>query len=332
MKRVTNAARIGLISLVGLLLIGGSLLVGAQETATQPSTASTHEATRDEAGRAGNETITGEGALEIDLFALVAEALGVSVEALEASLTDEVSIAQLSRETGLDPKVVVASLASAENAAVDAALAAGEITEAEAVEWRDYNQVFATEFVYLTAGEFWYDESWDDEDFEDDLGFVDSFDGLNLAIESRRGMAYSLLDQDVEPEVVIDSILDSEASFIDWFFGLFEGLFDELFYGEWDEDAYDDEAYEDELIETAAQTIGVDEDALWDALDEGGSIADVAKANGQDPQAVVDALLDMEFELIDELLKDEEISAEEAEEWRQEATEYIRELVNESWF
>lgn len=46
-----------------------------------------------------------------------------------------------------------------------------------------------------------------------------------------------------------------------------------------------------EFLETAASVIGVTADDLKAALKSGQSIADVATANGVDPQAVIDALV-----------------------------------------
>ncbi|MCP5025893.1 MAG: hypothetical protein GY929_06370, partial [Actinomycetia bacterium] len=44
-------------------------------------------------------------------------------------------------------------------------------------------------------------------------------------------------------------------------------------------------------LDTVAEIIGIEADELKAALDEGQSLADVAEANGVDPDAVVDALI-----------------------------------------
>ena len=110
--------------------------------------------------------------------------------------------------------------------------------------------------------------------------------------------------------------------------GLVFGLFD---FDLWGEDEYG-EAWEDELIEIASEALGLDEDAIWDALDSGGTIAELASANGVDPQAIIDAMMVEEEELIAELLSDGELTEEEAVEWRQESLEMIQEIVREPWF
>ncbi len=44
-------------------------------------------------------------------------------------------------------------------------------------------------------------------------------------------------------------------------------------------------------LSTAAEVIGLEVDALWDALRDGQTVAEVAQANGVDPQDVIDALV-----------------------------------------
>lgn len=53
-------------------------------------------------------------------------------------------------------------------------------------------------------------------------------------------------------------------------------------------------------LDTAAETIGIEVDALRAALDEGQTIAEVAEANGVDPQTVIDAMVDASDERLAE--------------------------------
>lgn len=79
---------------------------------------------------------------------------------------------------------------------------------------------------------------------------------------------------------------------------------------------------------TAAEAIGIDEEALADALAEGQTIAEVAEANGVEPQAVVDALIAEHEARIDEALGAGRISREMAEAMKDGFEERLTALVN----
>lgn len=65
---------------------------------------------------------------------------------------------------------------------------------------------------------------------------------------------------------------------------------------------------------TAAEAIGISEDELRAELDAGSSIADVATANGIDPLAVVDAMVDAKEEKIAAKIEAGRITQEQADE------------------
>jgi transposase-like protein len=77
-------------------------------------------------------------------------------------------------------------------------------------------------------------------------------------------------------------------------------------------------------LEAAAEAIGIEEDALRDALRDGQTIAEVAEANGVDAQVVIDAMVAAAQERIDEAIAD-------VDERVAELTERITELVNEGF-
>ena len=77
-------------------------------------------------------------------------------------------------------------------------------------------------------------------------------------------------------------------------------------------------------LEAAAEAIGIEEDALRDALREGQTIAEVAEANGVDVQVVTDAMVAAAQTRIDEAISD-------VDERLAELTERITELVNEGF-
>jgi hypothetical protein len=82
-------------------------------------------------------------------------------------------------------------------------------------------------------------------------------------------------------------------------------------------------------LETAAETIGITEDELLDAVRDGQTIAEVATANGVEPQTVIDTLVTEATERLDEAVADGRIDQEDADERRAEITERITTAVNE---
>jgi hypothetical protein len=84
-----------------------------------------------------------------------------------------------------------------------------------------------------------------------------------------------------------------------------------------------------EALEAAAAAIGIDEDALREALRDGPTLAEVAEANGVDPQVVVDALVAEANERLDEAVAEGRLSEERATELRAELAERITERVQE---
>ena len=81
-------------------------------------------------------------------------------------------------------------------------------------------------------------------------------------------------------------------------------------------------------LEVAASTIGIEEDALREALEGGQSIAEVAEANGVDPQTVIDALVADATENINQKVADGDLTQEEADEKLAELPERITARVN----
>ena len=113
---------------------------------------------------------------------------------------------------------------------------------------------------------------------------------------------------------------------------------------EWEDEDYDDEDYDDEAwddeeweedeedpIFLAAKLIGIDIEVLDEALASGKSLTEIATENGADVQALTDALIQQELAFIDELEQDGEISAEEANEWRDEVNQYTSFYINTAY-
>ena len=153
---------------------------------------------------------------------------------------------------------------------------------------------------------------------------------FGLAIESQRVMAYSMLDYGVDPEIVVDSLIDAEESLLSEVLGFIMGLVDfDMAYGDIE---FDESYWEDEILGIASEILGINEETIWLALDEGQTLASLASAQDIDPQILIDRLISEEEAWITELLADGALSEEEAEEWRSDSRELVVEIVNEPWF
>ena len=81
-------------------------------------------------------------------------------------------------------------------------------------------------------------------------------------------------------------------------------------------------------LETAAEVIGIEVDALGDAVREGQSLAEVAEANGSSAQAAIDALVAEMNSRLDQAIEDGKLTAERADEIRTDAPDRITAMVN----
>lgn len=82
-------------------------------------------------------------------------------------------------------------------------------------------------------------------------------------------------------------------------------------------------------MESAAEAIGIDVEALMQALRDGQTPAEVAEANGVEPQQVIDDMVASLSERLDERVAEGELDAEKAAEIEERAPERIAEFVNE---
>jgi len=81
-------------------------------------------------------------------------------------------------------------------------------------------------------------------------------------------------------------------------------------------------------LDAAADVLGITQDELRAALEDGQSIAQVAEANGVDVQTVIDALVADVRAHLDEEVAEGDLTQAEADEKLAEATERITELVD----
>lgn len=81
-------------------------------------------------------------------------------------------------------------------------------------------------------------------------------------------------------------------------------------------------------LDTAAEVIGIDVEALRSALDEGQTIAEVAADNGVSADAVIDAMVEAAEERLSEKVEEGRITQNEADDKLVEKTDRIEDRVN----
>jgi hypothetical protein len=86
----------------------------------------------------------------------------------------------------------------------------------------------------------------------------------------------------------------------------------------------------DSLLSVAAEQLGMDATDLLDRLQDGESIADVAEAQGVDPQSIVDAYVAQMKEKLDDAVADEDITQKQADAMLQNMQERIADQVENS--
>ena len=81
----------------------------------------------------------------------------------------------------------------------------------------------------------------------------------------------------------------------------------------------------------AAKTIGIPVDSLFEQLESGNgqTVATIAEANGVAAQTVVDAIIESESKLIDEMVTAGLVEADDADEWKVEIANEMTRLVME---
>lgn len=280
-----------------------------------------------------------------DPFPALVELLGIDEDALWQALDDGQTLAAVAQSHDVEPDAVVALLLEQEKAFIDELAAEGEISEEEAAEWLAESEEYIAEFVNepFAFEEIEFEEF---DAFAEDAALMELLgldeDAYWGALESGQSLAEIAQAQGVEVEAVVTLLVDQENAFIDEL--LAEGEISEEEAAEWRADvevyiteyvnepfAFELIEYEDDYLAPVVEILGMDEDAIWEALESGQTLAQLAEAQGVELQALKESLIASEDELIDELLAEGEISEEEANEWRSFIEEDVDTWVNESW-
>ena len=274
-----------------------------------------------------------------DWFTIAGEALGMDDDALWIALEDGKTIAEIAKEKGVDTQIIVDAIVVAEKAFIKEFAGSEDFTQEEIDEWLEILPKEAKAFV---------EESMGFEEFEGDDWFVIAGKALNMdedalweALESGQSIADVAKAQGVAQELIVTAIIAAEKAYIDEM--VTEGDLTQEEADEWlatlDEGAkyFVEESMGFEEFEGvdwfthAGEALNMDEDALWEALESGQSIADLAKAQGVALEKVTDAILTAEKNYTTELLADGTITQEEADEWNGMLAEELESFANESW-
>jgi uncharacterized protein YidB (DUF937 family) len=256
-----------------------------------------------------------------DWFAIAAETLGIEEDALWEAFEQDQSIAQLAEAQGADLQALSEALTAAETEFTNDLLAAGEITQEEADEWLALLPEEIQLFLNETLADWEMAEgAWEGVDW-----FGIAIEILNVdeealweALENGQTLAAFAETQGADPQALADAIVAAETEWIKDLVA--EGTLAQEEADEWlallpeevqfflnealgDEEVWFDEVWEGvDWFGIAAETLNVDEEALWDALESGQTLAAFAEAQGVDPQAVIDAIVAAETEWVNEWL------------------------------
>ncbi|MCP4138946.1 MAG: hypothetical protein GY755_01410 [Chloroflexi bacterium] len=274
-----------------------------------------------------------------DWFTIAGKALGMDEDALWEALEDGKNLADLAKEQGVSQEKVVEAIVAAERIFISEMVTEGELTQEEADEWIAELDEEAKSFV---------EEGWDFEEFEGADWFSIAGEALNMdedalweALEGSKNLADLAKDQGISQEKIIEAILAEEQTFIKEM--VTEGELTQEEADEWIseldeevkffvEEGWDFEEFEGaDWFSIAGEALTMDEDALWEALESGESIADLAKTQGVALEKITDEILSAENEYTAQLLTDGEITQEEADEWNGMLAEELESFANESW-
>jgi hypothetical protein len=85
------------------------------------------------------------------------------------------------------------------------------------------------------------------------------------------------------------------------------------------------------LVDAAAEVTGLTAEEVITALQEGETFAEIAEAEGVDPQAIADAFLAEREAALEEAVADDRLTEEQADRMLEQMTEHVSERLEESW-
>ena len=274
-----------------------------------------------------------------DWYLISAQAMDMDEDALWEALEKSETILAVAQSQGISEEKIIDAIIATEKEFTKSLVADEMLTQEEADEW----MAEIPEDVKLFLNESW---AWDADKGVD--WFTITAETLNMdedslfeALETEETLLAVVKKEGSSEKAIADAIVSAEEKLAkefvtnedisqedldEWMAEIPEEV--KLFLNEsW---AWTDMDFPDWFI-ISAESLSIDEDALWDALDKGQSIADLAEEKGVDLQKVITALSEAEKAFTTELLVDGTISQEEADDWNKTLSEDIQSFVNESW-
>ncbi|MDM8564951.1 hypothetical protein QUF74_04795 [Candidatus Halobeggiatoa sp. HSG11] len=264
---------------------------------------------------------------------IAAELIGVDVDTMWEAVKNGQTIADIATANGMDSQTIIDAFLAKKQAGIDAAVDSGKATAEEAAEWLARAEIGVAEYVNEPM-------KFERKDKKDDKG---NFLSVSLAdVTIANGM---------DPRVLIDAVLAEIQKGIDakvasgkitaekavgWLARM------EIKVAEYvknpielDSDGKDkkDRKAQYDFPPIVFELLGIDKSALWEAVKNGQTIADIATTNGRvEPQTIVDALLAETQTDIDAKVASGGITAEEAAEWLAKVEIRVNKFVNKPIF
>ncbi len=280
----------------------------------------------------------------IDIAAgITADLIGIRLDALWEAVDGGQSIAEIATAGGVDPRTIIDALWAWIQSEIEAELAGGAITAEEAAQWLAVGKPTVAEFVNGSIKPE-IECSEDDEFLYEFLALVGDLldmeeDAVWEALESGQTVAQLAEERGADPQTIIDAIvadaraeIDSElaggtvtaeeaASLLAEVELETTALVNEPI--EWDDDPLE------EAVALFVELSGMEEDAVWEALESGQTLEQLAEAQSVDPLTIVDAIVADARAEIDSELAGGILTAEEAASLLAEVELEATALVNE---
>ncbi|HEY77452.1 MAG TPA: hypothetical protein G4O00_14950 [Thermoflexia bacterium] len=101
--------------------------------------------------------------------------------------------------------------------------------------------------------------------------------------------------------------------------------------GRWMRDGQERGMRGESLVEVTAEVTGLSKEEVVAALESGQTFAQIAEAQGVDPQAIVDAFIAEREEMLKEAVAEGRLTQEQADQMLDEMTEHLSERLDEPW-
>jgi lambda repressor-like predicted transcriptional regulator len=284
--------------------------------------------------RDGKDRKDGKG--QYDFPPVILELLGIEKAALWEAVKNGQTLAEIATANGVDPQTLINALLAEKQAGIDAKVASGKITAEEAAEWLAKAEIGVVKYVNEPIE---FDK--DGKDRKDGKGKY-NLPSISLAdIATANGMAPQVIidallayvQADINAGVASGKITAEEAT--GWLakaeIRVAEYVYKPIELNKDGKDRKDAKGKYD-FPPVILELLGIEKAALWKAVKSGQTIADIAIANGVEPQTIGDALLAEVQADINAAVASGKITAEEAAEWLAKAEIKVDKFVYEPIF